>query len=294
MFRPCMLFAAIALFAAAGVASAQMAQPAQGPQLQFPSASPSATLKQRVGLTDIEIVYSRPGVKNRRIMGEKVPYGEVWRTGANAATTVSFSTPVKLNGQDIPAGKYALYTIPTEKEWTVIIYSNPAGFGAFAYDPKNDLARFKATPVKMADPVETFAIEINDIRDDAATINLTWERVRVPIRLQLNVVEPIVAQISTAMAGDGRKPYSQAANFYLTHNHNLDQALEWAEAAIAERPAPNTTHLKAKILAKMGRTDEALAAARESLAIAQKTPGAIGTEYATLNKALIENLTTSR
>jgi hypothetical protein len=284
------VFAAASLVAAAGVASAQMAQPARGPQLQFPAASPPATLKQRVGLTDIEIVYSRPGVKGRNIMGEKVPYGEVWRTGANAATTVSFSTPVKLNGQDIPAGKYALYTIPAGKEWTVIIYRDPAGFGAFAYDPKNDLARFKATPVQLDEAVETFAIDINDIRDDAATINLSWERVRVPIRMELNVVGPIVARIEAAMAGEGRKPYSQAANFYLTHNLDLDQALAWAEMAIAERPAPNTTHLKAKILAKMGRKDAALAAARESLALARKTPGGIGTEYATLNELLIESL----
>ncbi|MGD0746039.1 MAG: DUF2911 domain-containing protein, partial [Verrucomicrobiota bacterium] len=131
---------------------------AQTPPVSFPAASPGCTLKQHVGFTDIEIVYSRPSVKNRAIFGGIVPYDQVWRTGANAPTTISFSTAVKLNGTEIPAGKYALYTIPGEKEWTVIIHKDTTA-SIFNYNPTNDLVRFKAVPVKLADPVETFTIE---------------------------------------------------------------------------------------------------------------------------------------
>ncbi len=120
---------------------------AQTPAVNFPASSPAFTLKQRIGLTDIEIVYSRPGVKNRTIFGGIVPYGQVWRTGANQATKITFSTPVKLEGNDIPAGTYALFTIPGETEWTIIISKNAAQFGAFQYNQKDDLVRFKVAPV---------------------------------------------------------------------------------------------------------------------------------------------------
>ncbi len=124
---------------------------AQTPKVDFPQASPTATLKQHIGLTDIEITYSRPSVKGRTIYGGIVPYGEVWRTGANASTKISFSTDVKLNGNAVPAGKYSLFTIPGEEEWTIIISKDTNSFGAFGYKPENDLVRFKAAPVKLAE-----------------------------------------------------------------------------------------------------------------------------------------------
>src|SRR4029077_549934 len=130
----------------------------QAPRLEFPQASPTCTLKQRVGLTDIEINYSRPRAKGRPIFGGLVPYGEVWRTGANNATKIIFSTPVKLEGKDIPAGTYALFTIPGEKEWTIIINKGAAQWGAFQYDEKVDVVRFKVTPVQIPEPIETFTI----------------------------------------------------------------------------------------------------------------------------------------
>ena len=139
--------------------------PAQTPKVEFPSPSPACTLKQRVGLTDIEIVYSRPGVKDRTIFGSLVPYGQVWRTGANAATKITFSTPVKLNGTEIAAGSYSIYTIPGESEWTIIINKNTGQSGT-QYDEKADVARFKATPVTLTKPMETFVIEFTDIRDE--------------------------------------------------------------------------------------------------------------------------------
>src|ERR1017187_1008422 len=164
---------------------------AQAPNVQFPQPSPTGTVKQHVGLTDIEIVYSRPGVKDRAIFGGIVPYNEVWRTGANASTKISFSTDVKLNGVQVPAGKYALYTIPGEKEWTMIIYKDTGLNGAFGYNQTNDLVRFKATPVNVAMHVETFTIDINDIRDDSATLYLIWDQTFVPVKIEVDLVSKV-------------------------------------------------------------------------------------------------------
>ncbi len=264
---------------------------AQAPKIEFPAPSPAATLKQRVGVTDIEITYSRPGAKGRVMLGKVEPYGKVWRTGANNATTITFSTAVKLGGKEVPAGKYALFTIPNEKEWTVIINKGAAQWGAFTYDESADLVRFNITPVPLATPVETFEIGINDIRDDSATINLSWESIRVPIKLEFDVVSPLVAQIDAAMAGTGPKPYAQAAGFYLEHNLDLSKALAWADAAIAAGANQTNVHLKAKILAKMGDKAGAIAAAKQSIELALKStnPG-IRAEYTKLNENLIAGL----
>jgi hypothetical protein len=202
---------------------------AQTPKVDFPAASPTATLKQHIGLTDIEITYSRPSVKGRAIYGGIVPYDQVWRTGANASTKISFSTPVKLNGNEVPAGKYALFTIPGEKEWTVIISKDTNGFGAFNYKTENDLVRFKATPVKLAETsIETFAIEFNHIRDESALLELVWEKTVVPIKLEVEVVSKVVPQVEAAMASPDKKQpqfYYQAATFYFNHDLDLKKAL---------------------------------------------------------------------
>jgi hypothetical protein len=263
---------------------------AQTPAVRFPSASPTATVKQRVGLTDIEIVYSRPGVKGRQIFGGLVPYGEVWRTGANASTKVSFGTAVKLNGAEIPAGRYALYTIPGEKEWTVIIYKDPSLNGTSGYNPTNDLVRFKVAPVKLTETVETFTVDINDIRDDSATINLIWDKTRVPVKLELDVVGILVPQIEAAMAASGtNKPYYPAALFYYDHGQDLQKARQWIDAAVAQREAFYTLHLQAKILAKLGDKEGALAAAKRSTELATKAEGP-GSGYVKLNADLISSL----
>jgi hypothetical protein len=260
---------------------------AQAPAVQFPAPSPASTLKQHVGLTDIEIIYSRPSAKGRPVFGGLRPYGELWRTGANAPTKISFSTAVKLNGTEIPAGQYALYTIPGEKEWTVIIHKDTKT-SVFQYNPTNDLVRFKVTPVKLAEPVETFTIDINDLRDDSATLNLLWEKTRVPIRIELDLVSTLVPQIEAAMAAPGeKKPYYPAALFYYDHGLNLQKASQWADAAIAGSETYYTVHLKAKILARLGDKKGATAAAKRSseLAVKAKEDG-----YVKLNDDLISSL----
>jgi hypothetical protein len=251
------------------LAAGVQAQPAT-PTVEFPAASPAGTLKQRVGLTDIEVDYSRPGVKDRQIFGGLVPYGQVWRTGANAATKITFSTDVKLNGKDVPAGTYALFTIPGQDEWTIIINKGSAQWGAFQYDEKADVVRFQATPVELQEQIETFTIEFNHIRDESAIMNLVWDHAVVPIHLSVELTGKLVPQIEAVMASDSKH-----------------KASAWVDAAIAQREAYYIVHLKAQILAKLGDKDGAIAAAKHSSELAVK---AKDTGYVKLNDDLISSL----
>jgi hypothetical protein len=261
---------------------------AQAPKVEFPAPSPACTLKQRVGLTDIEVDYSRPGVKDRLIFGGMVPFGQVWRTGANSATKIIFSTPVKLNGTEIPAGTYALFTIPGEDEWTIIINKGAEQWGAFQYDEKADVARFKATPTTLGRSIDTFTIEFNQIRDESAYLNLVWEKTVVPIKMEIDLTDKLVPQIEAVMASDAKpKPYYQAALFYYNHGLDLQKADKWVDAAIAEREAHYIVYLKAEILAKLGDKEGAIAAAKRSSELAVK---AKDTGYVKLNDDLISSL----
>ena len=244
--------------------------PAQTPKIDFPAPSPACTIKQRVGLTDIEIAYSRPSMKDRVIFGNVVPFGTVWRTGANNATKITFSTPVKLNDTEVAAGAYALYTIPGENEWTIIL-NKGVGKSGTQYDEKEDVVRFKTTPVSLRDTsIETFTIEFNHLRDESAVINLVWEKTVVPIKVELDVTSKLLPQIEAVMAAEGgNKPYFQAAMFYYDHGQDLSKAKEWVEAAIKQREAYYIVHLKAKILAKLGDKEGAIAAANRSTELAK-------------------------
>lgn len=267
---------------------------AQQSPVNFPAASPASTIKQRVGLTDVTIDYSRPGAKGRTVFGGIVPYGAVWRTGANFATKVTFSTPVKLEGHDIPAGTYSLFTIPGTNEWTIIINKNANQWGSFQYDPKDDLVRFNVTPKTVADSVETFAIDFNQVRDDSAELTLMWDKTVVPIQMQVDVVSTLVPQIEAAMAAPGKKSdilYFQAASFYYDHDQDLSKALTWVNAALAgnSRIAFEILHLKAQILAKQGDKAGAIAAAKQSTDLSIKAEGP-GNSIEWMNQKLISSL----
>lgn len=276
---------ALALGGALMVSTAALADTAK---LEFPAASPLCTLKQRVGLTDVEISYSRPGVKGREIFGAMIPYGKVWRTGANAATKLTFSTDVKLNGHEVPAGTYALVTIPGKDEWTVIVNKGSDQWGTYKYDEKNDVVRFAVKPISIGSPVETLTIDIEDIKDESAEMRLVWDKTKVPIKLEVNFVDKLTKQIEAEMASDKKdKPYFQAANFWFNHDKDLSQAKKWVDAAVAEKDAFYIVHLQAKILAKLGDKAGALAAAKHSTELAQK---ANDTAYVKLNETLINSL----
>ena len=268
---------------------------AQAPKVDFPAASPACTLKQHVGLTDFEIVYSRPGVKGRIIFGGIVPYGQVWRTGANQATKITFNTPVKFNGTEMPAGTYGLFTIPGENEWTVILNKNSAQWGAYQYDAKDDVARFKVEPVTLSDTkLETFTIEFNHIKDESAVLNLVWDKTVVPIRLEVDVTSKVVAQIEAAMASPDKKDaglYFQAATFYYNHGLDLKKALAWVNAGLEGQPriAFELCHVKAQILAKQGDKEGAIAAAKQSSELAIKVEGP-GSSFVKMNDDIISSL----
>jgi len=261
---------------------------AQPGGLQFPAPSPLGTLKQRVGLTDIEISYSRPSAKGRPVIGGLLPYGQVWRTGANGRTTISFSTPVKLNDKEIPAGKYSLFTIPGEQNWTIMLNKNTTG-NALAYDASNEVARIESPAVEIGANIETFSIMINDIRDDSARIDLVWEHTAVPIHLTLDLVSTLQPQIEKAMSGENANRYAyQAAMFYYDHNLDMQKAKTWIEAATKANETYYNVNLKARILAKLGDKEGAIAAAKRSSELASKSEGAGG--YLKLNEDLISSL----
>lgn len=267
------------------IASGALAETAK---LEFPAASPACTLKQRVGLTDVEINYSRPGVKGREIFGKQLPYGQVWRTGANGATKVVFSTDVKLNGNAIPAGTYALMTIPGKDEWTVIINKGSEQWGSYKYDEKADVVRFKVKPLTCDKSLDAFTIEFNDLRDSSSTLNLAWDKTVVPIKLEVDYIDKLTADIDKVMSSDDpKKPYFQAAKFYLDNGKDLSKASKWIDAAVAEREAFYIVHVKAQILAKQGDKAAALTAAKRSKELAEKSNDGA---YVLLNDELIKKL----
>lgn len=262
------------------------------PELVLPDSSPASTLKQRVGATDIEIVYSRPSLRGRTAFGGLAPFGNVWRTGANSATRLTVSTDVKVQGATLAAGTYELFSIPGKDEWTVIFQKPAKQWGSYKYDQTNDVLRVTAKPDADTAPVESFTISLGDLRDDSATLALAWEKTRVPLKLQIDTAGILVPKIEAYMAGPtAKKPYVPAAMYYLDNNLDLKKALAWMDAAIAENPkAFYFVYRKAKVLAKMGDKGGALAAAQASLAGAAQASGEIKEEYTRLNNDLIASL----
>jgi hypothetical protein len=282
-------FTLSALLFFAGIGPSLFAQAA--PQITLPALSPSATLSQKVGLGEITVEYARPSVKGRKIFGGLEPYGAVWRTGANTATKIVFSTPVTIEGKALPAGTYALYSIPGASEWMVIFNKATGEWGAYSYKPENDALRVQVKPIALAQLVETFTIDLNDLRADSATLNLLWENTRVPVKLKFDVVKDVVAQIDAVMGSGKTIPpavYFTSAQFYYENGLDLNKARTWIEAATkGEKPPFYMVHWKAKILAKLGDKPGAIAAARQSIALADGAPKA---EYVRLNEALIASL----
>ncbi|MCR9251359.1 MAG: DUF2911 domain-containing protein [bacterium] len=254
-------------------------------QMDMPAPSPSSTVEQEFGLSTITIDYSRPGVKGRTVFGDLVPYGKVWRTGANASTKIEFSSDVKVEGKDVPAGKYAIYTIPNETEWTVMLYKDlRLGGNVAAYDESQELVRFNVTPVKMGMSVESFTIDMNDLRDDSATIGIIWSDVYVPIKITIDTKSAVVSQIENFAKNPQRSlanNYYSAAGYYLSIEKDLDKALEWITAAVEIRPeAFWMSRRKSLIEAKLGNYKDAIKTAEMSKEVAEKAKNA---DYVKMN-----------
>lgn len=256
-------------------------------QLKTPAASPSQTVKQEFGLSAVELSYSRPAVKGRTIFGDLVPYGKVWRTGANAATTISFGDDVTFGGKKIPAGKYGLLTIPNASEWTVILTKQLNVTSPSAYQEDQDVARVKINAVDLPFPLESFLISFDNILPSSMDMIIGWDRTVVIVPITTDVATKINAQISS-LEGKENFPYFAAAAYYLENGKDLNKALGWFNKATEKEPdAFWIWHQKAKCLAKLGKKKEAVAAANKSTALAAT---AQNEDYVTLNKKLLATL----
>ena len=173
-------------------------------QFEMPRVSPNASITQRIGVTDVTLTYSRPGVKGRTIWGGLVPWDQVWRTGANEATTISFSTDVKINGNALPAGKYALFTIPAREDWTVIFNRIPEEWGAFSYDATKDALRVKVKPQTGPASQELVTFSFPRVSADSADLVLTWEKVAVPLTISVDTNANVYAAAKAAIAKGGQ------------------------------------------------------------------------------------------
>jgi len=255
--------------------------------LKTPVPSPATTVNQDFGLANIQLSYSRPGMKGRKIFGDVVPFGKVWRTGANTATTLTFGEEVTIGGTKIKAGKYGLLTIPEANEWTVIISKQTDVTSPAAYKQDQDVVRVKVKPVNLPFNIETFAIGFGNITADTCDLQIWWENKRVDLVISADVDSRVMAQIKNTMEKDNR-PYFNAAMYYLENGKDLNQALVWFDKAIESNPSAYwMQHQRANTLAKLGRKAEALAAANKSLELAKTAQNG---DYVTLNEKLIASL----
>jgi hypothetical protein len=257
-------------------------------QLSMPAASPPATVTQRVGLTDITVKYSRPSTKGRKIFGETLPYGQAWRAGANNSTVIEFKDPVTLQGTKVPAGEYAIYTIPGENEWTVV-FNKDTKLGGNTQNYKNDqdVARFKVKPVKTPTKTETFTINFADLTPATANLELLWENTSVKVKITTEVDSKVMTQIQEQVInGKDVKPdlYAAAAAYYLDANKDPKQALEWIKLANAKEPKFWNVHTQAKLEAKNKDYKSAVATAEKSIALAKE---AKNTDYVRINEKAI-------
>ncbi len=256
-------------------------------QLKTPAPSTTQTIKQDVGLGSIEISYSRPNMKGRKIFGDLVPFDKVWRTGANSATTLTFSDDVTIGGTKIPAGKYGLLSIPSATEWTLIITKQLDVTSPAAYKMESDVVRVKAKPVTMPYAIETFTAMFGDIKDNSANLGLMWDKTYVQLPITTEVDSKVMKQIESMMANDSR-PYFNAASYYADNGKDLNQAIAWFDKAFEQNPkAFWVQYQKAKALAKQGKKSEAMAASMKSIELAKE---AKNDDYVALNEKLQKDL----
>ncbi len=243
-------------------------------QLNLPRESQRAEVAQVIGDTRVSLIYHRPNTKAREVWGKLVPFGEVWRTGANENATFETSRDVKINGQTLPAGKYGLHTIPNKDEWTIIFNKVNNEWGSFKYDAKQDQLRVMAKPVK-AEFQETMSLGFENIKATTADVVMRWENLRVPFTIDVGnlndrTLTEIRKQMSNLKADDFRTP-SQAANWIYSQKMtaNYAEAIGWLDASLKAKETPNALGLKAYLLADSGKKAEAIAAAERAIQLAK-------------------------
>lgn len=257
----------------------------QAQALKVPAPSPAQTVKQAFGLGEITIDYSRPAVKGRVVFGDLVPYGKVWRTGANAATKLTFSDDVTFGDVPVKAGTYALYTIPGKSSWTVMLYSDLALGGNVAdYNKEKEVARISVTPKMTEGKTESFTINLAKVKATSAVLELMWDYTRVPVKIGTDIDGKVMKSIDAALANDSR-PYFQAASYYYENGKDLSKAKMWVEKAAEQNPKAFWVRmLKARIELKMGDKKAAVATANEVISLATE---AKNDDYVKMAKELI-------
>lgn len=205
----------------------------QAQDFHMPQASPEVTINQSFSTSFIKLDYSRPGVKDRKIFGDLIPYGKLWRTGANSVSTVTFGEDVSLDGHKIKAGKYAIYSVPGQKIWQIIINEGVDNWGTQGFNSKNTVLKF-TVPVRVLDHnQESFSINLENLRDDSADLVLAWEKTSIVIPIKADNNDKIVAHLNKELEGE-KPPYFKAASYYLSTNQNMDEALELVNKAIKQ------------------------------------------------------------
>lgn len=255
--------------------------------LKTPAPSTTQTVKQEFGLGSIELSYSRPNTKGRTIFGDLVPYGAVWRTGANSATTLSFSDEVMIGDKKIAPGKYGLLTIPGASNWTVIITKQTDVTSPSAYKPEMDVVRVSMPAVAMPFAIESFMILFDKVKNNEIELNIVWDKTMVSLPIKADVDSKIMGQIDNLMNKDN-KPYYNAAMYYMDNSKDLNQAAAWLDKATAQSPnAYWMWYQKARCMAQLGKKAEAMTASAKSMELAK---AAKNPDYMTLNEKLQSTL----
>ncbi|MEO7444141.1 MAG: DUF2911 domain-containing protein, partial [Ferruginibacter sp.] len=238
-------------------------------QVKMPAPSSTQTIKQDFALGAIELTYSRPSAKGRKVYGDLVPFNTIWRTGANSATLLKFTDAVEMNGKKIDTGSYALYTIPGDDTWEIILNKGTTNWGTTGYAESADVVRMKVPSEKMKMPLETFTMQFANITPESCDLQIMWEKTMVSVPIKSNVKERIRMQMETALMGE-KKPYWQAAQFYYDMDKNNAKALENVTKAVGENPkAYYMWLLKARIEKDMGDKTAAMASSARSLELAR-------------------------
>ncbi len=243
-------------------------------QISTPAPSPGASVKQSIGLAEATIEYSRPSLKGRKMIGsDLVPFGKVWRTGANKIPNLILTKDVEIEGNKVPAGTYGVITIPDASTWTIVLSGNPNQWGTYEYKEAEDKFRFKVKAEKIAQKEENFTMGFSDIAMESANAFIVWENTRVKFKISHSGDAQIMAEIKekTSAATVSADTYFGAAEYYYDKGKDLNQAYEWANKVVAEQKEYWTYNLRGKIAAKLGKCDIATADANAGLPLAKKS-----------------------
>lgn len=263
-------------------------------QVQTPHPSPGATISQTVGLTEVNITYSRPSLRDREIFGELVPYDKIWRTGANENTVISFNDDVIIAGQTLPKGAYSLYTKPGEENWDVYFYTTTNNWGNPAqWDASNIAVELQVTPVTFPFKIETFTLSLDNLNNSGAVLGILWENTYIGIPFEVPTDKKAMASIENTFNGPSGSDYYAAAVYYFQQGKDLEKAEQWMEKAVSLQGEPAFWMLYQQSLIQHanGKTKKAIATAKQSINAAE---AAGNSDYVRLNQNSLQKWETKK